>query len=81
MWTLYLLECKSGAHIVYYAGITTNLVRRFKQHQNGTGAHFTRANPPIRVLATREYPCRSSASVAESLLKKTPRQHKINFFD
>lgn len=81
MWTLYLLECQSDSQLVFYAGITTNLERRFKQHLAGTGARFTRANPPLRILATREYPNRSAASKAEAFLKKIPRQYKIAYFD
>lgn len=81
MWTLYLLECTRGSQTVYYAGITTDIERRYWQHQNGVGARFTRANPPIRVVATRQFPDRSSASKAETNLKKTPRKYKIAFFD
>ncbi len=76
-WYLYLLECKSGS---YYAGITTDLEARFRAHQSGLGAKYTRANPPLRILASQPYPDRSSASVAEAQLKKTPRHRKLEFF-
>lgn len=77
-WFLYLLECKSGA---YYAGITNDLEARFNAHQQGTGAKYTRANPPVRVLASKPYPDRSSASSAETQLKRLPRNKKLGFFD
>lgn len=76
-WQLYLLECESGA---YYAGITTDLDRRFAEHVFGIGARYTRANPPTRVVAVMEFPDRSSASRAEAALKKLPRGKKLDYF-
>ena len=76
-WVLYLLECENGA---YYAGITTDLDRRFAEHVFGIGARYTRANPPLRVMAAREFPDRASASRAEAALKKLPRKDKLGYF-
>lgn len=79
-WILYLIECRRGAGTVYYAGITTDMARRFKEHARGRGARFTRANPPVRVVATREFCDRATASRAEAALKKLPRNLKPGFF-
>ncbi len=76
-WVLYLLECENGS---YYAGITTDLERRFAQHVFGIGARYTRANPPKRVVAAMEFPDRASASRAEAALKKLPRTEKPGYF-
>ncbi len=76
-WVLYLLECENGT---YYAGITTDLERRFAEHVFGIGARYTRANPPTRVIAVMEFPDRASASRAEAALKKLPRAQKLSFF-
>ncbi|CAG0982657.1 hypothetical protein MTYP_01847 [Methylophilaceae bacterium] len=76
-WHLYLLECQGGS---YYAGITTDLESRFRAHQSGRGAKYTRANPPLRIVATKPYADRSTASMAEARLKKTPRDKKLDFF-
>lgn len=72
-WTLYLLECRSGA---LYTGITNNLVARYQAHLSGKGAKYTRANPPVAILATAEFPDRSSASKAEWAIKQQPRHRK-----
>lgn len=77
-WFLYLLEC---AHGTYYAGITTDVMARFAAHQLGKGARYTRANPPLRVLAQAAYPDRSAASKAEWQLKQLPREAKLGFFE
>lgn len=73
-WHLYLLRCRDGS---YYAGITTDVDRRFRQHAQGRGARYTRAHPPECVLASRAYPDRASASRAEHVLKQQPRLRKL----
>lgn len=78
VWLLYLLECENGA---YYAGITTDLERRFAEHVSGIGARYTRANPPLRVLAVKEFPDRASATRAEAALKRLPRKDKPGYFN
>ncbi|HSI37965.1 MAG TPA: GIY-YIG nuclease family protein [Methylotenera sp.] len=76
-WFLYLLECKNGA---YYAGITNDIESRFAAHLAGKGARYTRANPPIRVVASKSYTNRSTASIAEAQLKQLPRHKKLQYF-
>ncbi|UKE46872.1 GIY-YIG nuclease family protein [Xanthomonas cerealis] len=75
-WFLYLLECRNGS---YYAGITLDLKARYQAHLRGTGAKYTRANPPLRLLASRAYPDRAAASRAEWALKQLPRARKLAF--
>lgn len=74
---LYLLECEGGA---YYAGIALDVERRFFQHVFGVGARFTRAWPPVRVLAARQYASKGDALRAELQLKSLPRAQKLAFF-
>jgi len=75
---LYLLECEGG---VYYAGIALDVEQRFFQHLFGLGAKFTRARPPMRVLAAREYATKGEALRAELRLKALPRAQKLAYFD
>lgn len=77
-WILYLLECKGGS---YYAGITNNLESRFLAHSEGKGAKYTRAHPPIKILAHKHYVDRSEASKAEAKLKALKKAKKIAFFE
>ena len=76
-WVLYLLECRGGS---LYAGITTDLERRFAEHVSGKGARYTRSHPPVRVVASMDFSDRSTASKAEAALKKLPRERKEAFF-
>ena len=75
-WCLYLIECRNGS---YYAGITNDLEARYAAHVDGKGARFTRANPPLRLIGSRQYLDRASASRAEYAIKSLPRARKIAF--
>jgi len=66
-WFVYLLQCQNGK---IYTGITTNVQKRFQQHSNGTGARFTRANPPIRIIAFKPCISRSEACSMEWHIKR-----------
>ncbi|RPE77223.1 GIY-YIG nuclease family protein [Vulcaniibacterium tengchongense] len=73
-WYVYLLECRGGR---IYTGIATDVARRCAQHAAGTGARYTRAHPPQRLLASFGFPDRSSASRAEAAIKRlTPARKR-----
>ena len=73
-WHLYLLRCRDGS---LYAGITTDVERRFHQHVAGKGAKYTRARPPECVVGSRAFPDRGSALRAEWTIKQLPRDRKL----
>jgi putative endonuclease len=62
-----------------YAGITNDVNKRYEAHCSGKGAKYTRANPPVRLLATCPFPDRSAASKAEYRIKKLPTARKLSF--
>lgn len=72
---VYLLRCEGGQ---LYAGITTDLERRFSEHASGgpKGARYTRAHPPVRYEAAWAAPNRSVASALEHRLKRLTRAQK-----
>ena len=75
-WVLYLVEC-AGDRL--YAGITNDLAARFAAHCAGRGARFTKAFPPVRIVAASELPSRSQALKAEHALKRRPRADKLRW--
>ncbi|MEO8957826.1 MAG: GIY-YIG nuclease family protein [Rudaea sp.] len=78
VWCVYLLECKGGS---YYAGITNDLLARYKAHQEGRGSKYTRAHPPTRLIGSRQFPDRSTASQAEWAIKQLPRSKKVAYLN
>ena len=75
IWHLYLIECTDGS---YYAGISTDVARRFAQHLAGDGARYTRSHPPVRLLGSAACGSRSAALKAELALKKLPKGQKLD---
>ncbi len=66
-WYVYLILCRSGA---IYTGIARNVAVRYAQHVAGTGARYTRANPPRLLLLKFVCPNQSEASRMEAAIKK-----------
>lgn len=79
-WQVYLIATDRGA---LYAGITTNLERRFAEHKavaDGTpssrGAKFFRVHKPLEIVFSRNFCCRASASRYEHYLKQLSKKQK-----
>ncbi len=72
-WALYLLECTDGS---IYTGITVDVEARYAAHLAGKGARYTRSHPPVRLLASFDYPDRSAASKAEYAMKQLSAAEK-----
>ena len=61
-----------------YTGISTDVERRFTQHQSGTGAkYFHAGRRPEQVVFREAGHDRSSASRREAAIKKLPRSEKL----
>ena len=73
---LYVLECSDSS---LYTGITTDIQRRLREHNedNKRGSKYTRSRRPVKILAAKIYNDRSEASKAESRFKKLSRQQKL----
>ena len=72
-WCVYVIECASGA---YYTGSTPDLEKRYRLHQEGKGAKYTRMDRPRRIVAVAPCESRSAALKLEAALKKLPRREK-----
>ena len=66
-WYVYLLECKDGS---IYTGVAIDVAARFAVHYAGKGARYTRAHPPLKILASLACEDQASALRAEIRIKK-----------
>lgn len=73
---LYLLECKGKK---LYCGIAIDVQARYERHVLGLGARYTRAFPPIRLLASVACGNRSEAQKAEYAMKQLTASQKRAF--
>ncbi len=71
---VYLIECGDKS---IYTGITTDVVRRFNEHKNGKGGHYTSSRQVVKVLHTEKFKTRSGALKREFEIKIWPRNKKL----
>jgi len=73
-WYVYLIRCRGDT---IYTGIALDVSARYAQHLAGTGAQYTRANPPHRLLAQFVCPNQSVAGKLEAAIKRLPAAQKL----
>ena len=74
-WFVYLVRCLDGS---FYAGVTTDLERRVRQH-NGEivgGANYTRARRPVALAWYEVCEDRSAAQQREYSVRRLSRREK-----
>lgn len=74
MYYVYLLQCGDDT---IYTGITTDVLRRFKEHKNGKGGHYTSSKKAVKILYTEKQKDRSSAQRREAEIKRWRREEKL----
>lgn len=75
MYHLYILKCADGT---LYTGITVDLKRRVTEHNSSSlGARYTRGRRPVRLVYSKRFRNRSTASKEESCIKKMSRAEKL----
>ena len=78
-WYVYMIRATDQT---LYTGITTNVERRFAEHQSGrAGAKYFRGRSPEQVVLVESGYDRSSASIREAQIKKLSREQKLELID
>ena len=72
----YVLQCRDGS---FYGGYTTDLEKRVKAHNNGTGAKYTRSRIPVKIIHYEAFSTKSEALQAEARFKKLSRRKKEEY--
>jgi len=74
-WFIYLVRCRNG-HL--YTGISTDVTRRFAEHQRGKGAKYLRGKGPLKLVYQKYVGSRSDALKAEIMVKRMSKEAKEN---
>lgn len=74
MWFVYIIKCSDNT---LYAGITNNLERRIKKHDNKLGAKYTKARTPVKLVYKEKYLTRADALRREFQIKKLQKEEKM----
>ncbi|MBN1870254.1 MAG: GIY-YIG nuclease family protein [Candidatus Omnitrophica bacterium] len=67
MWYVYILKCNDGS---YYTGISADIERRIKQHNDGKGSRYTKLRRPLVLVYAEKYQCKHDAEKREVEIKK-----------
>ncbi|MEK7606949.1 MAG: GIY-YIG nuclease family protein [Patescibacteria group bacterium] len=74
MYHLYILKCSDGT---LYTGITVDIERRVMEHNSSrVGAKYTRSRRPVKLVYSKKFRNRSTASRAEFRIKHLSRAGK-----
>ena len=74
-WCVYMILCSDDS---LYTGITTDMERRLKQHEEGRGAKYFRGRSPKKVVYLEQGLSRSLATRREIQIKTLSRAEKLN---
>ena len=74
MWYVYIVQCSDNT---YYTGISNDVNKRIKAHNEGKGAKYTKNRSPVVLKYCADFPNRSEASKEEYRIKQLSREEKI----
>ena len=74
MWHVYILKCSDNS---LYTGITNDLSKRVKKHNQRRGGAYTRVRTPVELVHLEECPTKSQALKRELEIKGLPREKKL----
>lgn len=72
-WSLYILKCSDGT---FYTGVTNDIDRRFRAHQEGKASRYTRTRRPVVLVHRETCGTRSRALTRECAVKSMSRTKK-----
>jgi len=76
---VYIVKCCDNT---LYTGITTDVERRVKEHNNSQkGAKYTKLRRPVKLVYIENRENRSEASKREYAIKKLSRLEKLELID
>lgn len=71
----YIVECADGT---LYTGWTTNVQKRVKAHnEEKSGAKYTKAKRPVKLVYYEEYETKEEAMRREYAIKQLTRKQKL----
>lgn len=74
-WTVYMVRCADGS---LYTGITTDVARRVREHNEGrAGARYTRSRRPVVLVFHEASAGRGEALRRERAIKGLTRAEKL----
>ncbi len=73
-WFLYALRCVDDT---LYTGVTTDVLRRLREHNSGRGARYTSGRRPVKLIGAWRFADQAAAQRAEARFRRLPRGQKL----
>lgn len=73
VWSVYVVRCRDGT---LYAGVTTDLGRRLRQHNAGRASRYTRGRLPVTLVYSESGLTHGAALRREAAIKALRRSEK-----
>jgi putative endonuclease len=73
-WHVYIVECSDGS---LYTGITTDITKRVKTHNDGKGAKALKGKRPVKLVYSETFDDGTQAKKREYEIKQWKREHKV----
>ncbi len=77
-WCVYVLRCRNN---YLYIGMTNNIEKRLKEHDNGTGSKFVRTWRPFKLVKVISCKDSTEARKLEYRLKRLKRDDKLRILE
>ena len=74
-WFVYIVQCRDNS---LYTGITNNLEKRIKAHNNKKGAKSLKGKLPVKLVYQEQYNKKQPALSRESEIKSLKREEKLD---
>lgn len=74
-WVVYILKCNDNT---LYTGITNDLFKRIRTHNNRSGAKYTKSRTPVKFYWAKTVNSKSEALKLEYEIKQMSRIQKLN---
>lgn len=78
MYYVYILKCNDNS---LYTGITNNLSKRLKAHNEKRASKYTRSRLPVKYVFIKKVVDKSQALKLEIKIKKLSRKEKISYIN
>ncbi|MBL7157512.1 MAG: GIY-YIG nuclease family protein [Candidatus Omnitrophica bacterium] len=74
-WSVYIVKCRDGK---LYTGISNDVNRRLKAHNEGKGCKFTKCRYPVSLVYKEECGTKSTARKRELEIQSFTRDKKLS---
>ncbi len=77
-YKVYMLRCADGS---LYTGITNDIEKRLRAHNNGSAARYTRGRRPVELVYTEDAADKPSALRRELQINALTREQKLRLIN